>query len=150
MGRPRRLTVMDGRKGQAMQRLLRFNTVPHKQEQSTTWLELFFDLVYVAILIELGNRLSHDLSLLGVTEFVLLFIPIWLSWLEPVLICFSWAIAALVSLVTSKYTSFFMLYLFVNALPFPGVKQSPLMAGYCFVPRSDIRLCRWRSLAMTG
>ncbi len=67
-----------------MQRLLRFNTVPHKQEQSTTWLELFFDLVYVAILIELGNRLSHDLSLLGVTEFVLLFIPIWLSWLEPV------------------------------------------------------------------
>ena len=40
--------------------------------------------MYVAILVELGNRLSHDLSLRGVTEYALLFIPIWLSWLEPV------------------------------------------------------------------
>ena len=67
-----------------MLRFFRTNTVPHRHEQSTTWLELFFDLVYVAILVELGNRLSHDLSLRGVTEFALLFIPIWLSWLEPV------------------------------------------------------------------
>jgi len=67
-----------------MLRLFRTNTVPHRHEQSTTWLELFFDLVYVAILVELGNRLSHDLSLQGVVEYALLFIPIWLSWLEPV------------------------------------------------------------------
>lgn len=67
-----------------MLRFFRTNTVPHRHEQSTTWLELFFDLVYVAILVELGNRLSHDLSLRGVTEYALLFIPIWLSWLEPV------------------------------------------------------------------
>ncbi len=67
-----------------MLRLLRTKTIPHRHEESTTWLELFFDLVYVAILVELGNRLSHDISLLGVIEFALLFIPIWLSWLEPV------------------------------------------------------------------
>jgi low temperature requirement protein LtrA len=67
-----------------MLRLFRTNTVPHRDAESTTWLDLFFDLVYVAILVELGNRLSHDLSLLGVVEYALLFIPIWLSWLEPV------------------------------------------------------------------
>jgi len=48
-------------------------------------LELFFDLIYVAILVELGNRLSGNLSLQGVAEFALLFIPIWWSWLAIVL-----------------------------------------------------------------
>lgn len=64
-----------------MFRLLRIHTVPTEDEGST-WLQLFFDLVYVAILIELGNRLSHDLTLKGALEFALLFIPIWWSWLE--------------------------------------------------------------------
>jgi len=60
-------------------RIFRTNTVP--TAEGSTWLELFFDLIYVAILIELGNRLAHDLTLEGVTEFALLFIPIFLSWL---------------------------------------------------------------------
>ena len=38
-----------------MFRLLRIHTVPTEDECST-WLQLFFDLVYVAILVELGNR----------------------------------------------------------------------------------------------
>lgn len=60
---------------------LRIHTVP-TEEEGSTWLQLFFDLVYVAILVELGNRLSHDLSLEGVVSFVILLIPIWWSWLE--------------------------------------------------------------------
>jgi len=67
-----------------MLKLLRVTTTPTEHEEKTTWLELFFDLVYVAILVVLGDRLSHNLSLQGVVEFSLLFIPIWLSWLEPV------------------------------------------------------------------
>jgi low temperature requirement protein LtrA len=67
-----------------MLKLLRITTTPTEHEEKTTWLELFFDLVYVAILVVLGDRLSHNLSLQGVVEFALLFIPIWLSWLEPV------------------------------------------------------------------
>lgn len=62
-----------------MLRIFRINTVP--PTEGSTWLELFFDLIYVAILIELGNRLSHNLSLEGVVEFALLFIPIFWSWL---------------------------------------------------------------------
>ncbi len=66
-----------------MFRLLRIHTVPAEAEkEGSTWLHLFFDLVYVAILVELGNRLSHDLTLQSTLEFALLFIPIWWSWLE--------------------------------------------------------------------
>jgi len=64
-----------------MFRFLRIHTVP-TEEEGSTWLQLFFDLVYVAILVELGNRLAGDLTLEGVIEFALLFIPIWWSWLE--------------------------------------------------------------------
>jgi low temperature requirement protein LtrA len=64
-----------------MFRFLRIHTVP-TEEEGSTWLQLFFDLVYVAILIELGNRLAGNLDLEGVLEFVLFFVPIWWSWLE--------------------------------------------------------------------
>jgi low temperature requirement protein LtrA len=65
--------------------ILRTETTPSEHEEKTTWLELFFDLIYVAILIEMGNRLSHDLTLQGAISFALLFIPIWMSWLEPMM-----------------------------------------------------------------
>ena len=62
---------------------LRIHTVPSVAEEGgSTWLQLFFDLVYVAILVELGNRLSYDFTLHGLLEFALIFIPVWLSWLE--------------------------------------------------------------------
>lgn len=49
-------------------------------ERKVTWLELFYDLVYVAAIIQLGNMLSDDVSWDGVIRFVALFIPIWWSW----------------------------------------------------------------------
>jgi low temperature requirement protein LtrA len=64
-----------------MFRIFRIHTVP-TEEEGSSWLQLFFDLVYVAILVELGGNLADDLSLVGVVEFALLFIPIWWSWLE--------------------------------------------------------------------
>jgi low temperature requirement protein LtrA len=62
---------------------LQIHTVP-KEEEGSTWLQLFFDLVYVAILVELGAQLSHNLSLMGIVTFVIIFIPIWWSWMEYV------------------------------------------------------------------
>jgi low temperature requirement protein LtrA len=66
--------------------MLRFlqNSTVSREQQGGTWLELFFDLVYVAILVELGNRLSYNLSLSGAIEFAALFVPIWWSWLALV------------------------------------------------------------------
>lgn len=60
---------------------LKIHTVP-PEEEGSTWLQLFFDLVYVAILVELGNRLAHDMDLEGVISFVILLVPLWWSWLE--------------------------------------------------------------------
>ncbi|MGD8555303.1 MAG: low temperature requirement protein A, partial [Anaerolineales bacterium] len=55
----------------------------HK-EQTVGWLELFFDLVYVATIIALGNWLSHDISIAGVAGFALLFTTVWSSWVGTV------------------------------------------------------------------
>jgi low temperature requirement protein LtrA len=63
----------------------RTNTVPHRHAEAGTWLELFFDLVYVATLVELGNRLSHDLTMQGLLQYLFLFLIIWWSWLDKVL-----------------------------------------------------------------
>ncbi|MCK6578824.1 MAG: low temperature requirement protein A [Anaerolineae bacterium] len=54
------------------------NTSEHKK---VGWLELFYDLVYVATIVQLGNKLSEDVSVEGFISFALLFIPIWWVWM---------------------------------------------------------------------
>ncbi len=56
------------------------DTEESEEERKIGWLELFYDLVYVATFIQLGNVLSHDVSVGGFVRFVALFIPIWLAW----------------------------------------------------------------------
>jgi len=54
----------------------------HEDHQHrATWLELFFDLVFVVTIAELTHRLSVDISLLGVGKFLFLFLPIWWTWI---------------------------------------------------------------------
>lgn len=58
----------------------RLHAAGHDAGRKVTWLELFYDLVYVAVLIQLGNVLSEEISWPGVLRFVLLFAPIWWAW----------------------------------------------------------------------
>lgn len=51
-------------------------------ERHATWLELFFDLVFVVAIAELAHNLSKDISILGFLSFLMLFVPIWWSWLN--------------------------------------------------------------------
>lgn len=51
-----------------------------EDEERVTWLELFFDLVFVASLIQLGNVLADDLTLAGAAQFVALFVLLWWNW----------------------------------------------------------------------
>jgi len=44
------------------------------------WLELFYDLVYVASFIQLGNALSHHVGISGFLSFAGLMVPLWLTW----------------------------------------------------------------------
>ncbi len=59
---------------------LRTSKPEHGEGQKVGWLELFYDLVYVATVIALGDKLSKDFSLKGVLSFAVLFIPTWWTW----------------------------------------------------------------------
>ena len=50
------------------------------RERKASWLELFYDLVFVAVVAELAHALSGDLTWEGAGIFVALFIPVWWIW----------------------------------------------------------------------
>lgn len=49
-------------------------------QKKVTWLELFYDLIFVAAFIQLGNGLSGNISLQGALAFAGAFIPLWVVW----------------------------------------------------------------------
>jgi low temperature requirement protein LtrA len=49
-------------------------------DRTIGWLELFYDLVYVATLIQIGNFLSDNLNLLGFGQFLVLIFVVWWAW----------------------------------------------------------------------
>jgi low temperature requirement protein LtrA len=49
-------------------------------DRHATWLELFFDLVFVLAIAELADYLHEHLTVAGVLGFVLLVLPVWLVW----------------------------------------------------------------------
>ena len=57
------------------------NIVFHRHtDRSVGWLELFYDLVYVATLIQIGNFLSDNTTLLGFGQFLVLTVIVWWAW----------------------------------------------------------------------
>jgi low temperature requirement protein LtrA len=49
-------------------------------ERHATWLELFYDLLFAAVVAQLTFELSQDLSRSGVITFVVLCVPVWWAW----------------------------------------------------------------------
>jgi low temperature requirement protein LtrA len=52
----------------------------NEEERRATWLELFYDLIFVAAIAEVSHYLNEHVSLAGFFGYVLLFVPIWWSW----------------------------------------------------------------------
>jgi low temperature requirement protein LtrA len=50
-------------------------------ERRATWIELFFDLVFVVIVAALADRLEHHLNGAGLASFAFLFLPAWWAWI---------------------------------------------------------------------
>jgi low temperature requirement protein LtrA len=50
-------------------------------ERHATWLELFYDLVFVVAIAQVTHNLYEDVSLLGFLGFIVLFVPIWWAWI---------------------------------------------------------------------
>lgn len=49
-------------------------------ERHATWLELFYDLLFAAVVAQLTFELSQDLSGFGVLSFIVLCVPVWWAW----------------------------------------------------------------------
>jgi low temperature requirement protein LtrA len=52
------------------------------EERHATWLELFFDLVFVVAIARLAGMLVDDHALHGFLEFAALFVPVWWTWVN--------------------------------------------------------------------
>jgi low temperature requirement protein LtrA len=50
-------------------------------EHRVTWLELFYDLVFVVTISQLTHHLANDITLKGIGTFIFLFIPVWWAWI---------------------------------------------------------------------
>jgi len=50
------------------------------RERHASWLELFFDLVVIAAVAQLADRLHGDPSLVDVGLAVVLYVAVWLAW----------------------------------------------------------------------
>jgi low temperature requirement protein LtrA len=51
-----------------------------EKERHATWLELFYDLVFVGAVSQLASSLNEDYSPLGALKFSALFVPVWWAW----------------------------------------------------------------------
>lgn len=51
-------------------------------ERHATWLELFFDLVFVVAIAELAHVLHEELTWAGIGGFAALFVPVWWLWID--------------------------------------------------------------------
>ncbi|HEU0291348.1 MAG TPA: low temperature requirement protein A [Anaerolineales bacterium] len=56
------------------------SAINRPEERRITFLELFYDLVYVVIIAELSHTLAGNISMAGVGTFVFLFIIAWWAW----------------------------------------------------------------------
>ncbi len=52
------------------------------KDRHATWLELFFDLIFVVAIAEVGAVLLRDVTWTGVIRFALLFVSVWWAWVD--------------------------------------------------------------------
>jgi low temperature requirement protein LtrA len=52
----------------------------NNENRRATWLELFYDLVFVVIIFQLARNLEEDFSLNGFLGFLAFFVLVWWSW----------------------------------------------------------------------
>lgn len=56
--------------------------IDREVDRHVTFLELFYDLVYVVLIAELAHALSENIDLLGIGSFVFLFVIVWWAWIN--------------------------------------------------------------------
>jgi low temperature requirement protein LtrA len=59
----------------------RLRTLGDDETRHSTWLELFFDLVFVVVVAQLGRELGNDVTAGGFFRFLAFFVPVWWAWM---------------------------------------------------------------------
>jgi low temperature requirement protein LtrA len=59
---------------------IRLRSLAHESARKVTWLELFFDLMFVAAIAQVAAPLRDDYSVAGLVRFAPLLLLIWLAW----------------------------------------------------------------------
>ena len=62
-------------------RPIRLWSTDPSQSRRASWLELFFDLIFVAAVAQIGVPLGEDYSVHGLVRYGLMFLLIWWAWL---------------------------------------------------------------------
>jgi low temperature requirement protein LtrA len=52
-----------------------------EEDRKVTWLELFFDLIFVVAIAQLAHNFREDFSLVGLAKLGVLFVPVWWCWI---------------------------------------------------------------------
>lgn len=50
-------------------------------ERTATWLELFFDLIFVVAIAQLAHNFQQEFSFVGLAKLAILFVPVWWCWI---------------------------------------------------------------------
>jgi low temperature requirement protein LtrA len=59
----------------------RLRTLAEDETRHSTWLELFFDLVFVVAVAQLGRELGNDVTAAGFFRFLGFLVPVWWAWM---------------------------------------------------------------------
>jgi low temperature requirement protein LtrA len=92
-----------------------------------TWMELFFDLIFVAAIAQVGSHLRDDYSSTGLIRFSLLFVMIWRSWLGHTIFLTRFDTDDLVQRVLTAVQIFLVAVMAINAT---GALDSRDAAGF--------------------
>ena len=65
----------------------RLRSAAKPAHRRVTWLELFFDLIFVAAVTQVGRPLAEDYSIAGLARYSFLFVLIWWAWSGHTLYC---------------------------------------------------------------
>jgi low temperature requirement protein LtrA len=71
---------LNGRRNVSWFQPPRLLTLAPESDRRASWLELFFDLVFVVAITELSQFLVEDHSAGGFVRFAALFVPVWVAW----------------------------------------------------------------------
>jgi low temperature requirement protein LtrA len=96
----------------------------HEPGRRVTWLELFFDLAFVAAVAQVGTHLRDDYSVAGLLRFSLLFLLIWWAWLGHTTFSTRFDTADLVQRAFTALQIFLVAVMAVNATGDLGSRDS--------------------------